>query len=462
MKRFTFIAFISMLISFSGTSQNQTSFDDIYFKPSDAKKMQKIQNNNETPNEKNGAKEIIYIDSNNENSKIVDNSQVAPGDTAQVLAEANDSTDNNQQQGHYLNGFNGNQSDLEYAERIRRFHNPKYEIFIGDPRYNDIYFLNNSDWNVYVDGSYAYVTPTWTNPYWMDYNFNPYSWSSPFGYYNNWYNSPWGWDTGFGYGFGYGGYPYYGGYGYDGYGYGGYPYYGYGYGGYGGYGYGYGYGGYPYYGGGISTYKPHNPNHDEAVRREVSNQSPHRLGGSSGSSSVINSGFLAGSTRNPYTVIAGGSGSRQQNVTAYNSNGSRIIRNSVRSSGSTFNRSNGIGIVRSGGIRTNNLERTYRTTINTQPRVSASRQVYTNSNHSNYSRPATNNEYIRPSSSSNNSYSRTSMPTYSNPAPERSSSSFNSSSSSGSFRSSSSSYSGGGSSGGGATRSSSGSSGGRR
>jgi hypothetical protein len=440
-----------MLISFYGTSQNQATFDDIYFKPSDAKKMQKIQNNNETPNEKNGAKEIIYIDRNNDNSKVVDNSQVAPGDTAKVLAEANDSTENNQQQGHYLNGFNGNESDLEYAARIRRFHNPKYEIFIGDPRYNDIYFLDNSDWNVYVDGSYAYVTPTWTNPYWWDYNYNPYSWNSPFGFYNNWYNSPWGWDAGFGYGYGGFGYPFYG-YGYGGYGYGGYGY---------GYGYG-GYGGYPYYGGGLYSYKQHNPNHDEAVRREVSNLRP-RLVGSSGSSSVINSGFSAGSSRNPYTVITGGSGSRQQNITAYNGYGSRVVRNTVNSSGSTFNRSSGIGIVRSGGIRTNNLERTYRTTINTQPRISASPQVYTNSNrsnYSNYSRPATNNVYRSPSPS-NNSYSRPSPTTYSSPAPERSSSSFNSSSSSGSFRSSSSSFSGGGG-GGGATRSSSSSSGGRR
>ncbi|MFR0836185.1 MAG: hypothetical protein ACLSG8_08715 [Barnesiella sp.] len=29
-------------------------------------------------------------------------------------------------EGYYLNGFNGSQSDYEYATRIRRFHNPRF------------------------------------------------------------------------------------------------------------------------------------------------------------------------------------------------------------------------------------------------------------------------------------------------------------------------------------------------
>jgi len=168
MKRTTFIIALTLLVPLVGMGQSPSSVtDDIYFKPSDAKIVQKARKNNEAPNYKNGAKEIIYIDRES-------NQPITP-DTTYVLAQANDSTENYDQQGEYLNGFNGTESDLEYAERIRRFHNPRYTIHIGDPNYNDIYFLNNSDWNVYVDGTYAYVTPTWTNPYWWNYNYSPYS-----------------------------------------------------------------------------------------------------------------------------------------------------------------------------------------------------------------------------------------------------------------------------------------------
>jgi hypothetical protein len=224
MKRSTLITVISLLIPLLGMSQTKSSFvDDVYLKPGDSKTTDSSQPNGQTkkaPNYKNGAREIIYNERETPVAK-------AGHDTLYVVGEENDSTVNNEEQGHYLNGFNGTESDLEYAERIRRFHNPKYEIFIGDPRYNDIYFLNNYDWNVYVDGSYAYVTPTWTNPYWWNYNFSPYSygswgfgfnnWYSPYSYYSGLYSSPWGFDSFYG-GFGYGGFGLGYGYGYGGYG----------------------------------------------------------------------------------------------------------------------------------------------------------------------------------------------------------------------------------------------------
>ncbi len=101
-----------------------------------------------------------------------------------------------EEDGYYLNGFYGTQSDLEYAERIRKFHNPRFTVHISDPAYNDIYFLNSFDWNVYIDGTYAFVTPTWTNPWYWDYTWAPYSYWGPSWRWNSFY---WGW-----------GYPYYG------------------------------------------------------------------------------------------------------------------------------------------------------------------------------------------------------------------------------------------------------------
>lgn len=117
-----------------------------------------------------------------------------------------DDTSYIEDEGYYLNGFYGTQSDLEYAERIRKFHNPRFTIHITDPAYTDIYYLNSWDWNVYVDGTYAYVTPTWTNPWYWDYMWSPYSYWGPSWRWHSYY---WGWGYPY-YGFGWGwSYPHY-------------------------------------------------------------------------------------------------------------------------------------------------------------------------------------------------------------------------------------------------------------
>lgn len=223
------ISFLAPLLTYG---QKGDVIDDIYYKKSDVVKQQVSKTHStKQPTYKNGAKEIIFYDA--------DTVDIVTSDSTYTLKASKDSTD----EGYYLNGFKGSQNDYEYAERIRKFHNPKFTIFIGDPNYNDIYFLNNWDWNVYVDGSYAYVTPTWTNPYWFDYMYRPYSYGSwywrnnffgsyyggwggwPYYGYGNYYGySPFGWNYGWDYGYyGYGGYPYGGYYGYcDPWGWGGY------------------------------------------------------------------------------------------------------------------------------------------------------------------------------------------------------------------------------------------------
>lgn len=84
--------------------------------------------------------------------------------------------------------------------RIVRFRNPRYAIPVSSPLYWDVvYGLPSWDWNVYDDGLYAYVFPTYTNRLWWDWRWNyPYGaswgfswgfswgWSSPW-YYNSWY-----------------------------------------------------------------------------------------------------------------------------------------------------------------------------------------------------------------------------------------------------------------------------------
>jgi len=379
MKRIHLFSLI-LLFPTMGFSQNQAIVtDDIYFNPGIAKNADNTLNVNQmskirqSTNYKNGAKEIVF-----KNQKQTNTNQSIVHDTVYVVGQAGDVPHNNkninqkvsiengipiihdtifvteqlnesspetdQNQGYYLNGFNGNQSDLDYAQRIRLFHNPRYSIFISDPRYNDIYFLNNNDWNVYIDGTYAYVTPTWTNPYWWNYNFMPYSgygswgygfgsgWYSPF--YSDWYN-PYGYYDGFGYGYGYG-----------------YPYYGYGYGNFSGYGFN---------------------RYTEGNRRHSNNPSGNnRLGGtrteSEASRTIGGSSVTSGSR---YTVV---SGTRD----AAASNGptsSRAV--TVSNFRSVNDQVNGIGIVRNSGTRTINNQITGRnsqtqlsnTTINTNPRT---------------------------------------------------------------------------------------------
>ena len=104
------------------------------------------------------------------------------------------------ERGEWVNGFEGSQDDYEYAMRIVRFRNPRYAIPESSPLYWDVvYGLPSWDWNVYDDGLYAYVFPTYTNRLWWDWRFNylygpgwsfSWGWTSPW-YYSSWYPNYW-------------------------------------------------------------------------------------------------------------------------------------------------------------------------------------------------------------------------------------------------------------------------------
>jgi hypothetical protein len=96
------------------------------------------------------------------------------------------------EQGEWVNGFEGTQDDYEYAMRIVRFRNPRYAIPVSSPLYWDVVYgaFPSWDWNVYDDGLYAYVFPTYTNRLWWDWRWDSYGlgwgWHSPW-YYSSWY-----------------------------------------------------------------------------------------------------------------------------------------------------------------------------------------------------------------------------------------------------------------------------------
>lgn len=110
------------------------------------------------------------------------------------------------ERGEWVGGeFVGSQSDYEYAMRIVRFRNPRYAIPVSSPLYWDVVYggmYPSWDWNVYDDGMYAYVFPTYTNRLWWDWRWNSYGpgwgfsigWTSPwyYGWYSPYYYGYWG------------------------------------------------------------------------------------------------------------------------------------------------------------------------------------------------------------------------------------------------------------------------------
>jgi len=89
MKRNNFLIMLCLLFPLVGMGQNQTALiDDIYFKASDAKIIDKTQNVRQTSNRqsinfKNGAKEIIFIEKKSTKPDIVH-------DTVYVVGQASD------------------------------------------------------------------------------------------------------------------------------------------------------------------------------------------------------------------------------------------------------------------------------------------------------------------------------------------------------------------------------------
>jgi len=210
MKKFAFVSLMMLCLPFLAMAQSN---DDLYFVP---KKKTEKKVTSGSP-----AKVVI------ETEKVPTAVFAAPGSTVVVKdVEGNvrdvdeynrryTSRDNTfsmendtlyieekpyNERGEWVNGFDGSQSDYEYAMRIVRFRNPRYAIPVSSPLYWEVvYALPSWEWNVYDDGLYAYAFPTYTNPLWWDWRFS-YSW----GWHSSWYYSSW-----YGPGYYWGGWPYY-------------------------------------------------------------------------------------------------------------------------------------------------------------------------------------------------------------------------------------------------------------
>ena len=185
-KKFALLIILSMLVTGFAGAGSYIVEDDIYYNPNDKNPVveKKEKEAQKELQEKAAVKKTLMATSDNhfrdvdEYNRRGESSDMTLEDIAANQKEdyvEYNVVDENGDDGYYLNGFNGSDSDYEYALRIRRFHNPKFVVSVSDPFYSDIYFLDNNDWNVYISDNYAWVTPTWTNPWYWNYTWAPYS-----------------------------------------------------------------------------------------------------------------------------------------------------------------------------------------------------------------------------------------------------------------------------------------------
>lgn len=190
------IALVSLLMAcLPFLAMAQSSNDDLYFIPK--KKTEKnttvttntsttVSNPGTTVVVKNVKGNIRDVDEYNRRYTSRDNTFTMDNDTLYIEEKPYN------ERGEWVNGFEGSQDDYEYAMRIVRFRNPRYAIPVSSPLYWDVvYSLPSWDWNVFDDGYYAYVFPTYTNRLWWDWRFDySWGWNRPW-YYGSWYSPYW-------------------------------------------------------------------------------------------------------------------------------------------------------------------------------------------------------------------------------------------------------------------------------
>lgn len=195
----------------------QSPVDDVYFVPKkqkDDKKTEKVTAKsagdvlNATQKKGNGVGTVVVrdytgrtrdIDEYNRREYVTGKNDFSIQDDTLYIDERADSD----LPGGWVGEFQGSQDDYEYAVRLIRFRNPAYAIPVSSPLYWDVVYgtalFPSWDWNVYDDGLYAYVFPTFSNPLWWNWRYDPWpSWR-----YSYWYGPRYAWG-------GYWGGPYWG------------------------------------------------------------------------------------------------------------------------------------------------------------------------------------------------------------------------------------------------------------
>ena len=199
MKKIVWISLMIACLPFGLMAQNAN--DDLYFIPK--KKTEKA---TKVVVEKKSTPTTVYaspastvvvkdvngnvrdVDEYNRRYTSRDNTFMVENDTLYIEEKPYD------ERGEWVNGFEGSQSDYEYAMRIVRFRNPRFAIPVSSPLYWEVvYGLPSWEWNIFDDGFYAYVFPTYSNSLWWNWRYSwGFSWGSSWYCGNYWHNPHWG------------------------------------------------------------------------------------------------------------------------------------------------------------------------------------------------------------------------------------------------------------------------------
>ena len=219
MKKFVLLSFL--LAALSQLSMAQSIGDDLYFVPKKEKKEKTV------PVERAAEKKTVTVITSDGQIRQVPASEAGIATVSSKQLQAASATvrdasgverdvdeynrrytsssvdaetvyveeEETEEEGEWLRGFEGSQEDYEYATRLIRFRSPRVAVPVSSPLYWDIvYTWSPLDWNVYIDGSYAYAFPTLYNPSWWSWHYDPWYWN----YGWNWHISYGGWGLGWG------------------------------------------------------------------------------------------------------------------------------------------------------------------------------------------------------------------------------------------------------------------------
>ena len=186
MKTRTIFSALMLILSISAVAQRTVFDDDIYYSPKTKKavtevtKVTKVETTTTTttvqPATVESMQNDIDVDSYNRRYTMSDNTTTSVAQEPQQQTTTTTTTT----QTYYVNGVGA--ESMEYAERIRRFHNPEIGIYVVDPEYNNIYLIDD-DYTPYI-ASVNVATSPWIAPYSWSVTYNPW-------YYNTWSYSSW-------------------------------------------------------------------------------------------------------------------------------------------------------------------------------------------------------------------------------------------------------------------------------
>lgn len=202
MKARGIIAGLLIMATLPIMAQRSVFEDDIYYTPKDEVKTvvkkqtvqtQTVTQQNAAPVSQQVSQESEQFDVDAYNRRYA--TSYTPSTTDSVTEQTTTTTTTTTTtQSYYENGVGT--SNMEYAERIRRFHNPEVGLYVVDPEYNTIYLIED-DYTPYVT-SVNIITSPWVTPWgwstyrWYGYPYSSWSWSIN---YNPWYWNSWCWHS---------------------------------------------------------------------------------------------------------------------------------------------------------------------------------------------------------------------------------------------------------------------------